>query len=367
MRFVVTGATGFVGRAVVRRILDEGDEVVCYVRDAARAAPLADAGAEIVVGDVGDPNAMARAAKGAEVMIHCAAAASDRAAPGALAWVNVAGTENAVNAARHAGCARVVYVSCADVTLTNADRVSYNEDKDLMGLPLGAHARSKRLAEEIALSASSRELEVTAIRPAWIWGPGDTTHLPHLVREAQRHGGIRLVGAGANLVATIYIDSLVEAIVSAAEASKAAGRAYYVADNEFIDARELFEQLSRAVGIGAPRRGLGMQAAYALAVVRARLGGAGTDALTPTEVVKRGRSTTFDISKACGDLDWEPRVSLADEMAALSAWVASVGGADGVAKLARPPATDADVEAQARAADEADEADEAERAEPSSA
>jgi nucleoside-diphosphate-sugar epimerase len=354
MRFVVTGASGFVGQAVVRRILAEGDEAVCYVRDAARARALEEAGATVREGSIGDPNAIAAAAKGAEVMIHAAAVPTHRASPKALAWVNVAGTENAVSAARHAGCARFVYVSCADVTLTNADRVSYNEDKDLMGLPLDAHARSKRLGEEIALLASTTSFEVTAIRPAWIWGPGDTTHLPRLVLEAKRHGGIRLAGAGDNLVATIYIDNLVDALLSAAEASKAAGRGYYVADNEFCDAKEYFEQLSRAVGIGAPRRGLlGFQVAYALARVRAELGGGGgEDALSPTDVVKRGRGTTFDITKACGDLDWEPRVSMADGMKALAEWVSAEGGPDAIAKLARPLATDADVEAQANAADD---------------
>ncbi len=196
MKWLVTGATGFVGGAAARRALGRGDEVVAYVRSEARARDLAAAGARIVVGSVGDPNAIADAARGANVLLHAAAVPTHRAHPRALAWVNVAGTENALNAARKAKVDRFVLVSCADVTLINEDRVSWNEDKHLMRLPIDAHARSKRLAEEIAMSASSADVEVVAIRPAWIWGPGDTTELPELIREAEQNGGVKLVGSG---------------------------------------------------------------------------------------------------------------------------------------------------------------------------
>jgi len=346
MRILVTGATGFVGGAVARRYLGDGAEVVAYVRDESRAGALADAGAEVRVGSIGDPNAIADAAAGADALIHCAAVGDVNAAPRALSWVNVAGTENVANAAIHAGCRRMVHMSCADVTLDNEDRVNIGESWELLNPALGHHARSKAVAEGVALSSSSEEMGVVALRPAWIWGPGDTARLPSLVSEGLARG-IQLVGRGDNLVAVTYIDNLVDAVQAAVTAEAAIARPYYVADNEFLSVREFVGALSEAVGLPAPRKGGGFVLAHAMAVVRSRTGGAG---LSPVEVVKRGRSNTFDISKGQRDLEWEPRVGLDEGMKALAKWVGEVGGAEAVAALARPFADAASVDAQVTAA-----------------
>ena len=348
MRYLVTGAAGFVGRAIVRRILAEGDEAHALVRDRGAAEDLAEAGATVHEGTVGDPNGVAEAARGAHVLVHCAAVSSHRAARRALRWTNVAGTENVVNAAKHAGCERLVHVSCADVTLCNEDRVHWNEDRELSHPPLDEHARTKLLAEELAMSANGSELEVVSLRPALLWGPGDRTHLPALVREAQASGGaIRLVGSGENLLATTYIDNFVEAVMSACEVTKAAGRIYYVVDGDFLDAREFFDQLSRAVGVAQPKSGPPYPLAYALALARQRMGSAGW---WPTDVIHRGKSTQFDAQRAMNDLDWEPHTSVAEGMKALAAWAISVGGPDAIASMYRPPATSGSVDADVAAA-----------------
>jgi len=346
MRFLVTGASGFAGGAVADRVLAEGDDLAVFARDAERVSDLAEAGAEVHVGTVGDPNAVARAARGCDVVVHAAAVRSHRSARRALDWINVAGTENVIRAARHAGCERVVHVSCADVTLGNEDRVNWDEKRYLSKPPLDAHARSKLLAEELALAANGPGVEVTAVRPALLWGPGDHSALPELVREG-RSAGLRLFGPGANLLSTTYIDNLVDAILAAAEVEAAAGRSYYVTDGEFMDAREFFEQLSRAVGLPPPRSGPPFWLAYAAAWVRARTGGAGPH---PTDVVHRGRGSYFDHQSAVAELEWEPLYSVAEGMAQLAAWVGEVGGLDGVEALYRPPADASSVDAEVEAA-----------------
>jgi len=344
----VTGATGFIGGAVVKRILAEGDEAHVLVRDASdrRADALREAGARLFTGTIADPNEVARAAKECRVVVHAAGLASHHASRRALMWTHVAGTENVLKAARHAGCKRVVCVSCADVTLVNADRMHWNEDKSPEAALIDDFARSKLLAEELAVSASTEALEINAVRPAWLWGPGDTSVLPELCREGLA-GGIRLFGDGKNLIAMSYIDHVAEAIFSACEARDAHGRAYYVADPEFMDAGEFFTMLSRAVGLPPPRPGLPLGVEYSLAWLRRRRG---TDGLWPGDVVRRGRSTSFDVGRATKDLDYEPAVKIADGMAALAAWVKAQGGASELAKLVRAPATDESVAAQVAAA-----------------
>ena len=347
MKVLVTGATGFAGGAAARRFLARGDEVRVLVRDRARAAELEKAGAKVHTGSIADPNEVLRAAQGAEVVVHAASVRSHKAALRALEWVNIAGTENVIAAAKRAKCARVIHVSCADVAICNEDRVHWNEDRGPPGPPLDAHARTKLLAEELALSATGPGFAVAALRPAWLWGPRDGSMLAELCVEAQREGALRLVGDGSNLIATLYIDNFADGVVAAATADGVGGRPFALADADFIDAAEFLRMTSEAVGLPPPRSGPPYAVAYALAWARERMGGEGW---WRTDVVRRGRSTQLDVQRAVNELGWSAKVTVPDGMKHLAAWAKEAGGAAAIAKLARPPATADSVAAQVAAA-----------------
>jgi len=341
MKVLITGATGFVGGAVARKLLADGDTVTALTRGGhERTLPLEKAGATIVVGSVGDPNGIAEAARGCDVIVHAAAVVGDHASRRALRWVNVAGTENVINAAKRAGVERMVHLSCADVTLWNGDRIHWNENR-AGSLPAGEHARTKLLAEELAISASDDDLEIVVIRPAWVWGPGDTTTLPRLCREARLHG-LQLIGSGKNLFSSLYIDNLAVAVQRALTAENTAGRAYYVTDHDTLSAREFFGQMCNAVGVASPKSGLALSIAYP----KARLFRSGPNALSPAEVLRRGTNTLFDIQKAMTDLSYDPPVTVPEGMAALATWVSGAGGPAAVETLGRPPTGDGSVDEQ---------------------
>jgi 2-alkyl-3-oxoalkanoate reductase len=320
VRFLVIGATGFIGEAVARRILADGDELRVYVRDKSRLAPDL-AAAQVFEGPIGDPNAILEACRGVEVVIHAASVHRRDVGADELRWTNVAGTENVMNAALRAKVERVVYVSCADVTLTNADRVNWNEERTLFVRPIGEHARTKLLAEEIALAKGVQGVEATAIRPALVWGPGARALTAELVAEGKERG-IELPGGGKNLVSVVYIDNLVDAIVLASDADKAAGRAYYVHDNEFVDAGEFYGALSRALDLPPPRAGLSYSMAYAMAAMRDRWSPR-SPFPARARVIERGRPSFLDVHNAIQDLDWEPRVKLDEGMERMGAWFRS--------------------------------------------
>jgi 2-alkyl-3-oxoalkanoate reductase len=347
---LVTGATGFVGSALVTRLLRDGFAVRVLARDERSAQQLrerdANATLDVRIASLGDPNAIADAADGVDVVYHCAAENSPEAAQRSLAWINVAGTENVLNAARHAGVRRLVHVSCADATLINRDRLNWKETRQLDEAPLDAACHTKLLAEELALAGSRGTLEVVALRPAWVWGPGDRRTLPALCREAAR-GRVTLCGSGENLLPTTYIDNLVDALMLAASASDVAGRAYHVLDGDTLDAREFLGQLCAALGLRAPARSI-YGFAYALAWVRER---AGLPGMKRGEVARRGRSALFDGVAAARELGYTPKLTVEQGMQAVAAWAKQVGGPAAIAALVRAPSTVSEVEELIRIAD----------------
>jgi nucleoside-diphosphate-sugar epimerase len=351
VRVLVTGATGFVGHALTRRLLEIGWPVAALLREGHESRGLDDAGAELRAGDLADPNSIAQAAEGCEVIFHCAGESSAHASSRALSWIHVAGTENVVHAARHAGVKRLVHLSCADVSLLNRDRLHWKEDAVLTQPPLGNYARSKLLAEELALQASDRSLMVTALRPAWLWGAGDHTNLPMLCAEA-RTGGVRLFGRGHNLMATTHVENVVDALLAAAQSDDVGGRAFHVSDAEVHTAAEFFGELCGAIGLGAPRPGL-FPLAYAAAVTRRARGAAGA---WPTDVVRRARGCLLDCMHAHTQLDYSPGMDFEEGLTELAEWVREQGGPGAIEALARPPATDAEAAHFERLADAAEAA-----------
>ena len=156
MRLLVTGATGKVGNAVARRLVDRGDEVVALVRNAAKARELLPAGVELASGDVTDPESLRRAAEGADGVFNCMGLFEQWFAdPGIFERVNAQGAANVIAAAREAGAGRVVHTSTFDVF--HADSGGTVSEAAVADYPKGtAYERSKQHAEELVLAEAER-------------------------------------------------------------------------------------------------------------------------------------------------------------------------------------------------------------------
>ena len=309
MRCLVTGATGFIGGTVLRELQAAGHDVVAYVREGTDSRSIQDT--ERIVGDLGDPNRLAMAAANCDAMVHAAGIADPTATPDDLGWAHIAGTENAINAARQAGCKRLIHISCADVTLYDGPRSFWSEDHAPPG-PFGELARTKLHAEELVRVSGRRGFRTTVLRPALVWGPGDTTHLPLWQAEAQG-GGIRLVGKGKKLMATTFVENLAHAVRCALETKVITGNVYYVVDTELSVSRDFFTELSEALGWPAPKN-LGP---YRWAWISCRTG---LSSLHPTQVIRRGQTSAFEMNRAKNDLGYEPIVTRDQGMAKLAAW-----------------------------------------------
>lgn len=309
MRCLVTGATGFIGGAILRNLRAAGHEVVAYVREGSDSRGIRDV--ERIVGDLGDPNRLALAASNCEAMVHAAGIADAAADRDLLGWAHIAGSENAINAAKQAGCRRLIHISCADVTLYDGPRSFWNED-DAPPSPFGELARTKLHAEELMRVSGRRGFRTTVLRPALVWGPGDTSHLPGWRAEAD-DGGIRVVSGGKKLMATTYIGNLTHAVLCSLQAKITTGNVYYVVDTELSVSRDFFTELSDALGWKAPRSA----GPYRWAWLSSRTG---LSSLHPTEVIRRGQTSAFEMNRAKKDLGYEPIVTRAQGLAELAAW-----------------------------------------------
>jgi nucleoside-diphosphate-sugar epimerase len=227
-RVLVTGATGFIGGAVVRRLLQEKRTVRAMARRIEKAADLGKLGAEVVMGDLGDEDLLERAVDGCAVVIHAAAQVSDVPTRTQYEGPNVGGTENILIASQRAGVKRFVYISSIAVFgLPAAGEITDNSPRGPAG---ESYSDSKFGAEEAVWSfCRARGLPFTIIRPSCVYGPG-STYWSVIPFKRIRKGKMPLIGGGHGSFNYVYIDNLVDAIVLACEDDRALGRAFIVND-----------------------------------------------------------------------------------------------------------------------------------------
>jgi 2-alkyl-3-oxoalkanoate reductase len=317
-RVLVTGASGWLGAAVARDLLAAGYEVRTLQR-----RPSGVGGAEDVLGSVTQPDAVARAVAGVDAVVHLAAKVSFAGAEADFVAVNIDGTRLLVREAKRAGVRRFVFVSSPSVAHTG-DPIR-GEDAPLAQPERahGAYARTKAAAELVALGADAPGFAVVAVRPHIVWGPGD----PQLVERIQQRaatGRLPLVGSGAALVDSTYVDDAVSGIRAALDAAERVhGAAYVLTSGEPRPIAELIAGFCAAAGVAPPVRHVPAGVAKAAgslveAVWRVR---PGEDEPPMTRFLAEQLSTAhwFDLRRTRRDLGWRPEVGVTEGLRRLAA------------------------------------------------
>jgi nucleoside-diphosphate-sugar epimerase len=260
----VTGGSGFVGGALIRRLAREGWTVRALARSERSAAAVEAAGAEAVRGDLDDVNAMRAGMDGADVVHHAAAKVEDFGDPADFQRVTVQGTKNALEAARDAKVPRFVHVGTEAALMAGQPLVNVDENTPLRPDSPAPYPWSKARAEQAVRDANGNGLETVVLRPRFVWGRGDTTLLPQIVEMTNR-GQFAWIGGGRQLTATTHSDNTVEGLVLAAERGRPGG-VYFVTDGEPVVFREFVSELVRTQGVEPPSRTLPLGVAKAAAV-----------------------------------------------------------------------------------------------------
>lgn len=306
---LVTGATGFVGAAVVRALLAEGWQVRALVRGGSDHRNIASLPVEQAVGDLTDAASLKPALEGCEAAFHVAADYRLWAPqPRELYRTNVDGTGNLLDAARRAGVRRIVYTSSVATVGIPADGLPGAEDSPA-GLAdmIGHYKRSKFLAEERAREAAGRGVPVVIVNPSTPIGPGDVKPTPtgQIVLDAARGRTPAYVDTGLNVV---HVDDVAAGHLLAYHRGRIGER--YILGGEDMTLRQILTLIAQLAGRSPPRirlpHGAVLPLAYA-AELYARL--TGRPARVTVEGVRMARKRMFFSSaKAVRELGyrWRP-------------------------------------------------------------
>jgi nucleoside-diphosphate-sugar epimerase len=330
VKVLVTGTTSLLARRAADSLLRRGDEVVALQRH--RSA----LDCQQVLADVRDADAVLRAVGGCDAIVHAAAKVGVVGTWQDYRSINVDGTANVMAAARFHSVSRVVYVSTPSVAHSGASLVGAGAAPPVTGRKRAWYAESKALAEQLVMRAGDGLVPVVAIRPHLVWGPGDTQLVGRIVERA-RAGRLALVGDGAALIDTTYIDGAASALVAALDAAvpgaPCVGRAYVVANGEPRPIRDLVMGICRAAGLDIEPRHLPLPLALGVGSVvekvwalRGKVRSSAVDdepPLTRFLAEQLGTAHWFDPRPARDDLGWTPPVSIDDGLAALAAWFAA--------------------------------------------
>jgi dihydroflavonol-4-reductase len=259
---LVTGGTGFVGGAIVERLLADGRDVKALARSKDSAQALREVGAEPVRGDILDAEALTAAMRGCDVVYHVAGLnALCLRDPSLLFDVNVQGSRNVVQAAAAAGARRVVYTSSA-AALGEARGTVGSETSPHRGSFLSRYERSKFEAEQAVLSlAHETGTEVVCVNPASVQGPGRATGSTRLLLD-YLNGRLKMIVDST--ISLIDIADCTEGHLLAEVRGEPGER--YVLSGATVTVREGIELLGRLTGVNAPVRALPPAAATAAAV-----------------------------------------------------------------------------------------------------
>jgi nucleoside-diphosphate-sugar epimerase len=305
------------GRATATALAERGDEVTVLQRRSA-GLPFRE-----VLGDVADAAAVAKALAGQDAVLHLAAKVDVTGRWAEYVRANVEGTRTVVEACRRAGVGRLVHVSSPSVAHGGSALVGVGAGPADPARARGHYARSKAAAELAALAADSTALAVLVVRPHLVWGPGDTQLVARIVERA-RSGRLPVIGSGAALIDTTYVDNAADALVAAVDAcGPVHGEALVVSNGEPRPVAEVIARLCRAAGVPAPSRHVPFRLAWAAGAVVEGVWAATRRRDTPplTRFLAEQLATAhwFDQRRTRAALGWSPRVPLDEGFARLAA------------------------------------------------
>lgn len=325
MKTLVTGGTGFTGKALVKRLLDMGHEVVALdYKEGHKTQELRDWGAQVILGSVTDKDVVRRSVQGVEVVHHVAAAFREMNVPDSFYYdVNVGGTSNVLEAAWEEGVRKVIYCSTCGVH-GNVDHPPAGEDAPIK--PADYYQRTKYEAEPIVRQFHDRGLKTVTLRPAAIYGPGDPERF-YLIFKRVAKGTFPMFGSGKTYYHPLYIDNLIDAFILAMEDGRGEGEAYLIADEQYLEIEDLVRRVGKALAVDVkiPHYPVWPVVAAGHVCEKVCKPFGITPPLFPRRVDWYRQNRAFKIDKAKRDLGYQPGVGIDEGLRRTAEWYRKEG------------------------------------------
>jgi nucleoside-diphosphate-sugar epimerase len=332
---LVTGASGFTGGKLARRLVAQGENVRALVRERSKAPSLAADGIDVRVGQLTSLHDVVAAARGCDQIHHIAAVFRTAGHPDSYyREVNVGGTENVLEAARRLGCERVVHCSTGGVHGHIADPPA---SETYPFAPGDVYQRTKLEAEVAVAAAARRGQRVVIVRPGPIYGEGDLRFLK-LYRAVAR-GVFVMIGPGTPKLHMVHIDDLVDGIILCSTTEAAIGETFILAGPQAPTLNEIVRDIAQSVGVPPPRWRIPVWPVQAAGLLCESI-------CVPLRIdppLHRRRVSffthhrEFDCGKAARLLGYAPRVTPAEGIARTAEWYRAAGHLGRPASAAQRP------------------------------
>jgi nucleoside-diphosphate-sugar epimerase len=323
MTVLVTGANGFVGSKLCEYFLNKGIKVRGLVRPSSDMQFLESLpGLEIHQGNITDSESLEAPMKGVNTLYHVAGYSKDWGDWSVFKSINIDGVNTIMQSAKKHAVKTVVHVSSVSIYgFPGSDNI--DENFPINHLPEDFYCTSKLEGEIVALSYNDKKMKVTAVRPAGVYGPNDRTTTLQLVPELAK-GKIPLLDNGKYLMAPLYIDNLIDAMILAAQSKNSGGQVYNIADSGKITWKQYFELICNELKVPAPRLSLPSGLVWNVAkIVEAGarfIGKKEAPTITKYRIRVIMNDAHYNIEKSKIELGFEPKVSTAEGMKRTMDW-----------------------------------------------
>ena len=325
MRVLVTGGTGFTGKALVKRLLDDGHDVVALdYKEGIKTEELRQWGAEVVIGSVADRAVVEQCMKGVDIVHHLAAAFRELDVPNSYyEEINVEGTRITLEEAAKENVRKFIYCSTCGVH-GNVDNPPANEDAPIQ--PADYYQQTKYEAEPIVHEYAAKGMETVILRPAAIYGPGDPERFGMIFRRVAK-GVFPMFGDGKAYYHPLYIDSFIDVFIATMEEGVGNGGTYLIADEEYVEIEDLVRRVARAMDteVKIPHYPFMPLMVIGHIVEKACKPFHITPPIFPRRVDWFRQNRAFDISRAQKDLGYSPTIGLDEGLRRTAEWYRQEG------------------------------------------
>ncbi|NLW46590.1 MAG: NAD(P)-dependent oxidoreductase [Firmicutes bacterium] len=324
MKVLITGGTGFLGQKLAIRLQQIGYMVTIVGRNEKVGVGLAQKGMEFLRADLRDSTQMKRAIKGKDYVFHCGALSAPWGHYSNFYETNVIGTENVIAGCMFHGVRRLIHVSSPSIYFEYRNKLNVTETQQLPRQMVNYYAKTKYMAEQRIDDAFTAGLPVVTIRPRAIFGPGDTTIFPRLIRANQRFG-IPLIDGGQVLMDITYVENIVEALILAMDsAPETLGKKYNISNGTPVPLIDLLQKLFLIMGLPLRTRPVTFSSAYLAALFLETFFKIFMPNHEPPftcyTVGLLSKSLTLNIATAKKELGFEPKISIDEGLKLFADW-----------------------------------------------